>query len=57
MKAIDASALVKYFAKESGWERVPGLIVEGVVSIELVVGEVANSLWRKVRLGGRGRWH
>ncbi|RLF03925.1 MAG: PIN domain nuclease [Thermoprotei archaeon] len=51
MRVIDASALVKYFAKESGWREVPRLIEEGVASIELIVEGVANALWKKVRLG------
>jgi len=51
MRVIDASALVKYFAKERGWKKVSELILDGVVSIELVVKEVANSLWKKVRQG------
>ena len=51
MRVIDASALTKYFTKERGWEKVSELILGGVVSIELVVKEVANSLWKKVRQG------
>lgn len=51
MRVIDASALVKYFAREKGWKRVSELILDGVVSIELVMKEVANSLWRKVKQG------
>ncbi|RLE73644.1 MAG: PIN domain nuclease [Thermoprotei archaeon] len=51
MRAIDASALVKYFSRERGWERVSELVLEGVASVELVVKEVANSLLKKVRRG------
>ena len=51
MRVIDASVLVKYFAKESGWREVPRLIKEGVASVELIVKEVANALWKKVRAG------
>ncbi len=51
MRAIDASALVKCFGRESGWERVSELALEGVASVELVVKEVANSLLKKVRRG------
>lgn len=51
MRVIDASALVKYFTKERGWKEVSELILDGVISIELVMKEVANSLWKKVRQG------
>ena len=51
MRVIDASALVKYFSKERGWEEVAGIILDGVMSVELLVKEVANFLWKKVRLG------
>jgi len=50
MRAIDASAIVKYFTKENGWKKVSKLVVDGVASVELIVKEVANSLWKKVRL-------
>lgn len=51
MRVIDSSALVKYFAREEGWERVRELILEGVITLDLATKEVANALWRKVRRG------
>ena len=51
MQVIDASALTKYLAKEEGWRRVSMLIVSKLtISIDLVIKEVANALWKKVRL-------
>ena len=48
MRAADSSALVKYYAREPGWERVRKVVLEGVVTLELAVIEVANALWKKV---------
>ena len=48
MKVIDSSALVKYFSKEEGWDKVREIILEGTVSLDISVKEVANALWRKV---------
>ena len=48
MKAIDSSSLVKFFSKEPGWRNVRKLILEGVVSLDLSIKEVANALWKKV---------
>ncbi len=48
MKAIDSSALIKYFSREEGWDRVEGLILEGVVSLDLSIKETANALCKKV---------
>ena len=48
MIAIDSSVLVMYFSKEEGWEEAEKVIEQGVVTLELAVEEVANSLWKKV---------
>ena len=48
MIAIDSSVLVMYFSKEEGWEEAEKVIEQGVVTLELAVKEVANSLWKKV---------
>jgi len=48
VRAADSSALVKYYAREPGWERVRKVVLEGVVTLELAVIEVANALWKKV---------
>jgi len=51
VRVIDSSALVKYFAREEGWERVRELILEGAITLDLAIKEVANALWRKVKRG------
>jgi predicted nucleic acid-binding protein len=48
VRAADSSALVKYYAREPGWERVRKVVLEDVVTLELAVIEVANALWKKV---------
>ena len=50
MKAIDTSALAKLLLKEEGWEKVLGHLKEGAVSVDLIVKEAANVVWR--RTGG-----
>lgn len=47
MRVIDSSSLVKLFSKEEGWKTVRELIIQGVVSLDLSVKEVANALWKK----------
>lgn len=47
MKAIDSSSLVKFFSREDGWKKVQELILEGVISLDLSIKEVANALWKK----------
>ena len=51
MRVIDSSALVKFFSKESGWEKVAEVIVEGAATLDLAIKEVANALWKKVIAG------
>ena len=51
MRLIDSSALVKFFSKESGWERVAEVISEGAATLDLAIKEVANALWKKVARG------
>lgn len=46
MIVIDASALAKYILREQGWRDVESRMVEGVHSLDLVVKEVANTIWR-----------
>jgi len=48
VRVIDSSALIKYFTREPGWERVRELMMDYVVAIDLVVKEVANALWKKI---------
>ncbi|BDR92497.1 type II toxin-antitoxin system VapC family toxin [Vulcanisaeta souniana] len=51
MRVIDSSALIKYFTRETGWERVRDLMLDGVMTVDLAIKEVANALWRKIIRG------
>ncbi|MEM2550417.1 MAG: type II toxin-antitoxin system VapC family toxin, partial [Nitrososphaerota archaeon] len=51
MRVIDSSTLIKYFTREDGWEKVREIILEGVITLDLAIKEVANALWRKVLRG------
>ena len=51
MKVIDASALSAYLLREEGFEEIKKFIVEGVVSVGLVVKEVANAILLAYRRG------
>jgi len=48
VRLADSSALVKYFAKEEGWEAVRNYILGGVATLDLAIKEVGNALWKKV---------
>ena len=48
MRVIDSSSLVKLFSREEEWDRVEEMVLEGVVSLDLSLKEVANALWKKV---------
>lgn len=47
MIVIDASALAKYVFKEEGWREVRKALEEEAVSVDHVVKEVANAIWKK----------
>ena len=47
VKAIDSSALVKFFSREEGWKKVEEEILKGTVSLDISIKEVANALWKK----------
>jgi len=51
VRLADSSALVKYFAKEEGWETVKSYILRGVATLDLAIKEVGNALWKKVLRG------
>ena len=51
MIVIDASALTKFVLKEEGWEEVSSHLKAGTVSVDLVVKEVANAVWKRFRQG------
>ncbi|MEM1538194.1 MAG: type II toxin-antitoxin system VapC family toxin [Candidatus Nezhaarchaeales archaeon] len=51
MRVIDSSTLIKYFTREEGWEKAREVVLEGVVTLDLAIKEVANALWKKVVKG------
>ena len=51
MRVIDSSSLIKYFVREDGWRHVRELMLEGVISLDMAVKEVANALWRRILQG------
>lgn len=48
MRAIDSSSLAKFFSREEGWDKVKDVMLEGVVTLDLAIKEVASVLWKKV---------
>ncbi|MBO3840785.1 MAG: type II toxin-antitoxin system VapC family toxin [Thermoproteota archaeon] len=50
MRVIDASALGKYLNRENGWEKVEKFLMEGCITIDLAFKEIANMLWKRVKL-------
>lgn len=54
MRVIDSSALVKYFSREAGWDRVEKVLKEGTITVGLAVKEVGNALWKKAVAGDMG---
>jgi predicted nucleic acid-binding protein len=43
---IDASTLAKFVLKEENWERVYELLSKETISVDHVVKEVANAIWK-----------
>jgi len=48
VRVIDSSALVKYYVREPGWERVKKITLDGVATLSFAVIEIVNALWKKV---------
>ena len=46
MIVIDASALSKYLLREEGWEHVESYLAKGTYSLDHVVKEVGNAIWK-----------
>ena len=46
MIVIDASSLTKYLLREEGWESIEGYLIKGVCSVDHIVKEVANAIWK-----------
>lgn len=55
MIVIDASTLAKFILKEEGWEEVAEQLKAGTLSLDLVVKEVANAVWKRFRQGAVSR--
>ena len=51
MRVIDSSSVAKFLNKEENWEKVEKVLQGGCVSLELVVKETGNSLWKRVHRG------
>ncbi len=51
MIVIDASILTKFILKEVGWEKVLPYLRDGTVSVDLVVKETVNAIWRRCEQG------
>jgi len=51
VRVIDSSTLIKYFTREYGWEEVREVLLEGVITVDLAIKEVANALCKKVLRG------
>jgi len=49
---VDASALAKYLLREEGWRSVERYLERGVYSVDHVVKEVANAVWKHSVLHG-----
>lgn len=48
MIVIDASALAKLIFKEEGWEEVAEVLKREDISIDYIIKEVTNSIWRRL---------
>jgi len=48
VKVIDSSALIKYLAKEKGWQEVEKHIKEECTTLDLAIKEAGNALVKKV---------
>ncbi len=48
MIVIDASTLAKYLLKEKNWLSVEEYLLKEVYSVDLIVKEVANAIWKYV---------
>jgi predicted nucleic acid-binding protein len=45
---IDASILVKFILKEEGWNKVADFLKAGTISVDLVIKETVNAIWKRV---------
>lgn len=47
MIVVDASALAKYILKEHNWRNIRKVLEEEAISLDHVVKEVANAIWKR----------
>jgi predicted nucleic acid-binding protein len=45
---IDASVVVKFILKEEGWNKVADFLKTGTISVDLVIKETVNAIWKRV---------
>jgi predicted nucleic acid-binding protein len=45
---IDASVVVKFILKEEGWNKVADFLKAGTISVDLVIKETVNAIWKRV---------
>ncbi|MEM2021548.1 MAG: type II toxin-antitoxin system VapC family toxin [Zestosphaera sp.] len=50
---IDASALIKYLFKEPGYEAIERYLITGVCSVDHLVKEASNAIWKHAVLHKR----
>jgi len=48
---IDASALAKFILKEERWERVADFLKAGTISVDHVMKETVNAIWKRLIRG------
>ncbi len=48
MIVIDASSLAKYLLREENWEAIEEYLARGVRSVDHVLKEVSNAIWKHV---------
>ena len=53
MLVIDASSLSKYLLKEENWREVRKYLVMGVYSVDHIIMEVSNAIWKHTVLFNR----
>ena len=51
MIVIDASALAKFILKEERWERVADFLKAGTISVDHVMKETVNAIWKRLIRG------
>jgi predicted nucleic acid-binding protein len=45
---IDTSVLVKFILKEEGWNKIADFLKAGTISVDLVIKETVNAIWKRV---------